>query len=273
MGLTPEDRATLYILLQRMGENSDHRDGFQFCGSSADQWFGNVPLSPETRRLVTSLIYRHRSFLFFSDLRIVRHLLPSDAETMLLMKAVTRESTLRLRLKVSQASDVESLINYWGRGGRQMKIRPILEALAKLPGEQNLDVANLLPPFASRRIYSYPTVSGKINRSVYHDCHWTALNFFSNKPDDRYGHVNRAFAAFNKAYRPVSSDPRLGDLVVYNDDQGRLLHTAVYIAADVVFTKNGGGAAHPWMFLKLENMDDYYPAKGLKRVFFTPRES
>jgi len=271
LGLNTQQRTKLYILLHRLPGNTDQRNGFQFRGDSIDAWFGDVSLSPETKRLVTPLIYRHGSFLFFSDLRSIAPSLPSIEERASLVQAVAHESTFLLRLEVSQASDVESLVEYWGRVGREREVRPILESICKLPGKQELDVTQLLPPFARQRIYTYPTIPGKMDRSISRDCHWTSLNFFSDQPDDRYGHRVKAFASFATDYHRIYADPQFGDLVLYVDDKNHSIHSAIYIAADIVFTKNGSSIVHPWMFMKLKDMDGYYPMESPTKVVFRPR--
>jgi hypothetical protein len=39
----------------------------------------------------------------------------------------------------------------------------------------------------------------------------------------------------------------------------RLFHSAVYIADDILFTKNGPNPSNPWMFARLQEVTDYYP--------------
>ena len=103
---------------------------------------------------------------------------------------------------------------------------------------------HLLPPFARRRLYTYHPVTEE--KSRYHlDCHWTALNFFSEQPDDRFGDVKEVSRALNGDYHRVSGNLRLGDVVVFMD-QKKPVHSAVYVADDVLFTKNGRGSSMPW---------------------------
>jgi len=258
MGLSPEVRARLYVFLHRFKQNTDQVESFRFCGASAEQWFGDAPISPETRRLVAPLVYRHGSFLFFSDLRSVEPLLPSVEERMALVRALSRESTVLLNLKVSPESDIEALVRYWGRGGRDKEVRPILESLSQVGGEQSLDITQLLPPFARQRIYTYPSPQLDDAR-ISRDCFFSALNFFSDPPDERFGKAESTFSTFREDYYRVFGDLQFGDLILYTDHRGELVHAAVYIAANIVFTKNGTTIARPWMFLRLQDMKDFYP--------------
>ncbi len=269
LGLRGEVRAKLYVALHGCKANTAQRNSFRSRATSVDQWFGDSPISRETRRLVTPLIYRHGSFLFFSDLQSIESSLPSEKQRTSLLKALTRESTLLLNLRVSPDSDVDSLAAYWGRGGRVNDVRPILQSLSKVGAEQILDVTRLLPPFAQQRIFTYPIIPVRAT-AVSRDCHWTALNFFCKQPDDRFGKEDEAFATFDEDYYEIFGNPRFGDLVIYIDKQEeRFIHSAVYIAADVVFTKNGWNYSRPWMFMELESVGDFYPrSKPLSRSFF-----
>lgn len=271
LGLDPEDRAKLYVLLHHSPENSDQIEAFRFGGVSVEEWFGDSPISPETRQLVTPLIYRHGSFLLFSDLRSVEPLLASAEERMALIRAFSRELTMLLKLEVSEDSDIEALVNYWGRGGREKDVRPILESLSRIGGRQSLDVTQLLPPFARQRIYTYPKTQDH-NATVSRDCFWTAFNFFSEQPDDRFGDTDGTFKTFKQDYYRIFGNPQFGDVILYADDNRGLIHAAVYIAADIVFTKNGTTTARPWMFVRLEDMKDFYPRTNHElTAYFRPR--
>jgi len=271
LGLAPEVRAKLYVLLHRFQENEDQASAFRFCGPSVEAWFGDSPMQPETKRLVTPLIYRDGSFLFFSDLRSVEPLLPSAEERITLIRALTRESTMLLRLQVSEESDANSLVNYWGRGGRDKEVRPIIASLRLIGGPQSLDVTQLLPPFARQRIYTYPSPRPD-EESVKRDCFWTAMNFFSEQPDDRFVDVEKVSEALRENYRRIYGGQQFGDLVFYVDRQQKPLHSGVYVAGDVLFTKNGSTIARPWMFIQMEDMKHFYPQTNKKEAVFFRRK-
>ena len=271
LGLAPEVRAKLYVLLHHFAENRDQANGFRFCGTSVEAWFADSPILPETKRLVTPLVYRDASFLFFSDLRSVEPLLPSAEERIALIRALTRESTMLLKLEVSEESDVKSLVNYWGRGGRDKEVRPILDSLSRIGGRQSLDVTQLLPPIARQRIYTYP-IPRPDGKTIKRDCYWTAMNFFSEQPDDRFGDVDKVFEALKEDYYRIHGNPQFGDLVIYLGQEQEPIHAAIYIAADVLFTKNGTTVARPWMFIKMEDMKHFYPRTDKKTVFFFRRK-
>jgi hypothetical protein len=59
-------------------------------------------------------------------------------------------------------------------------------------------------------------------------------------------------------YFPVQSDPRYGDLVLFLTPNEHLIHSAVYLADNIVYTKNGGTSLHPWMLSTVEDLVDQY---------------
>jgi hypothetical protein len=129
---------------------------------------------------------------------------------------------------------------------------------------------HLLPPFARRRLYTYHAVSEEKSRSG-RDCHWSALNFFSEQPDDRFCDVNEVNRVLDEDYYRVRRDFRLGDVVEFFDQRGAM-HSAVYLADDVLFTKNGRNSWHPWMLMKLDDMKYYYPRRRELQVEYYRRK-
>jgi hypothetical protein len=269
MGLSPEARARLYVDLYDGLENVDQRESFRFCGQSADQWLAGSEISADTLRLVEPLIYRHNSFLFFSDLRLVRPLLSSEDECQKLMQALSRDATYLVKLKVPEGADVQRLVNYWGVGGREREIRPLVESLAEAEGGGEIAVAMLLPPFARRHLYTYFTPSPTRNNN--RDCLWTALSFFREDEEQMPTENEALQRIFREEYYPIGGNLQLGDMVVIADEDGWLVHAAVYIADDLYFSKQGPNPARPWILMRLQEMKDFYPSTHPRKVGFYRR--
>ena len=128
LGLSPQDRAALYTALESFPGNTDQ--GWRFVSAATRSTSGSATaaVSRETRELVEPLIYRHGTLMFFADLRSIEPLLPSPAERTALVEALSCEATFLVRLEVANDDDVDELVEYWGRGGREAVVRPILEA-------------------------------------------------------------------------------------------------------------------------------------------------
>jgi len=172
---------------------------------------------------------------------------------------ISRKSTLLVRLKISTGSDVDRLVAYWGGGGRSKDLKPLLDSLCQFKKGLSLDIAHLLPPFARQRLYTYPVVSANAADSLW-DCNWTTMNFFNTEPDDQFANIDYLSKKFEKDYYQISSPGRLGDLIFLALPSGESIHSAVYIADNIVFTKNGQAISQPWMLMRMEDLLELYAA-------------
>lgn len=257
--LGPEVRARLYTQLARTHLNSDQANSFRFFGAAAGDWLSHSLMAPATRQLVEPLIYRDGDIMHFADAAIVRAEIQDAAERQKLAKTLLRQSTMLVRLAVGDASDVPALAQYWGRGGRATDVRPLLESVAGAGSGAEIDIVHLLPSFARSRLYRYPRITtGDLQKPALANCLWTSLNFFRTEPDDRFLDVNAALSALRQDYHIVESNYQLGDVVALLDGEGDLYHVAVYLADDLVFTKNGTSPVSPWTIMPLQRVKDYY---------------
>lgn len=268
--LSPDARARLYHRLAQDPLNRPQMNAFRYCGPSADAWLAGWGLSPETRALVEPLIYRNGDVLFFADAAAVFPRVTDTDERKRLIQALAAETSLQLTLHVPEDADVEALAAYWGGPAARTDLRTLLRSLAGRPGGGSIDVAHLLPPFARMRLYHYPQGDTLLEGGASRDCHWTALNFATDTPDDRYADADAVAAALQTEYEPVA-EPRFGDLVVFRSG-GEIYHSAVYLAADILFTRNGTRFSRPWMLIHLGQMRDFYPrAEPIETVFMRRR--
>jgi hypothetical protein len=258
-GLKPQARAILYNGLGHFKENRAQAEAFRFCADSPDQWLSEVELSPATRDLVKSLMYRNGRYWFFADLAYVLPRLTNEAEKKNLLKVLSSEKDLFVKLCVQDEKSVNPLVDYWGRGGRATDVQPLLEAIGQVQGTTKISISLLLPGFARRLVHTYPTPSMD-PQPPRHDCHWTAFNFFNEQPDERFTHSEFILKTLRSDYYPVYSDFALGDIVMFVDRQENVLHTAVYVADGILFTKSGNRSSTPWMFARLDDLKEFYPS-------------
>ena len=266
LSLTVLARTQIYNRLQRDDRNTTVWHAYRYAGSPAE-WFADAQLPAEAVDWMTRLTYRNGRLSFFADQRLILPLLESPEQVHRLWKVLARESTLLVSLEIDDDSRIDDLVAYWGRGGRAKDVRPILESLKAKAGARHLDIVHLLPAFARQRLYSYP-LPPRTAADVEKDCHWSALNFFSEIADDRYTHADMVKRTLQQDYYSVYGDYRLGDLFLYLDGSD-LIHSAVYIADDILFTKNGRRPGNPWMLMRTGDMKDYYPVlrTGSVRVY------
>ncbi len=163
------------------------------------------------------------------------------------------------KLVITRDSEIGQLASYWDYDGNNKELRPLFESLARVPGGCKIDVAHLLPPFARKRILTFPHTSGDPLDSK-RNCHWSALNFFNETPDDRFCDPQVVKQTLDSQYDVVKSERRLGDVIVLFHPGGEAIHSAVYVADDLVFTKNGGANTQPFIYMRIGDMLAYYAA-------------
>jgi hypothetical protein len=128
-----------------------------------------------------------------------------------------------------------------------------LEAIARLQQGGEIDIANLLPPAAETLLYTYPRLD-----EPYIDCHWTAFNFFHPAPERKPLGVKETGEVDTRLFTPFIGEPRFGDLVLFNNAAGFVQHSAVYIADDILFTKNGRSPKKPWVLMRLSDVQNIF---------------
>ncbi|MFP4144311.1 MAG: hypothetical protein ACLFV3_04130 [Phycisphaeraceae bacterium] len=267
--IAPAGRARLYQRLAQHPANRDQINAFRFWGRNAATWLAGAGLARDTLDIVRPMTYQSGSFICFADMPAVAGLIDAP-ERARLWRALARERSLRLELVVPPGPPTEDLIDYWTALGRNPGAAERIEAVARRGGGA-IDVAELLPPFARQRLGRYPDSTDPLPNGLSRDCHWSALNFFRDEPDDRFADAAHVTRVLEQTYVAVEH-PALGDLVVFSSD-GEIYHSAVWIAAGVVLTKNGPRPSRPWMLLPLEVMRNFYPRSGPIRVnYLRPRD-
>ena len=261
--LSPADRSALYRELRRAEAASFIV--FPFCfpaGSFRERMKGRV--DEETISIVEPLLYRVGKADCFSDVGPALRAVRDTAERRRLLKALTRQNTMLLKLVVRSETDVDSLLGYWSTPGRRKDLQPLLQSLKEVPGGMAIDVVHLLPAFARQRLYTYPetVVSGPRD----YDCHWTSLNFFRREPDMDLLDSAKVASVLANDYEVVPGPTRLGDVILFTVDGSTVVHSCVYIADNVVFTKNGANPLQPWLFMTLEEMEVVYPTENPYRM-------
>jgi hypothetical protein len=251
-------RTAIYNLLHEWEINTDQNAAFRFGGGNLDAWLAKAPLSANTIQQVHSLAYHNGTYQFFADLHIVLPTIEDPRERSALIQTMARESTVLARLIVDDEQDVDKLVAYWGKGGRAKDVRPLLDSLARVPGKNKIDIIHLLPRFARTLFYTYPGPATEPAANI-RDCHWTALNFFNAVPVDNQ--TDAVIEEIKNDYYPIYGNLQYGDLVLYLTKAGALYHSAVFIADDLLFTKNGARASRPWMLARMSDMKFFYPQR------------
>ncbi|MBI5772417.1 MAG: hypothetical protein HZA89_01575 [Verrucomicrobia bacterium] len=256
LSLAPAARRQLYPVLS---EFSDIFKPIAIPANLFEEHFEQSGLAPETIALVRQLCYSHGSRLFLSDVALVMDTLEEYADRIRLTKTLSRKNSLLLNLHVAPGDDLNALVRYWAKAPVGKDVKPLLESLSKVPGGARVSVLNLLPPLIRAQLNTFPQPSNDVIEFP-RDCHWTSLNFFNDPPEPKFGDPKFASETLRNEYHPVVGDPAYGDIVCFFRPNGGIIHSAVFIADDVVYTKNGPHYLQPWMLMRLSDLAERYTA-------------
>ncbi|MFO1476121.1 MAG: hypothetical protein U1F98_05660 [Verrucomicrobiota bacterium] len=262
LGLAPEARARLYRELGRNPANEYMKFPLTFTPQSFEAAVVDCQLDPAIAARVRSLAYHRGDTVYFSDVEAALQLIPTEEQRLRLVMSLSRQNTVLVRLQVRPGTDIDKLVSYWTGmpGVRVTNLRPLLESLQRLPEGGTISMLYLLPRFARERLYTFPLSTAAESKM---DCAWSSMNFFNETPDDRFSESSYVTSYLAEHYYEVEKATRYGDLVLIADDH-QVLHMAVYLADDLVFTKNGANYMQPWTIMHL---------KDLMAVFSVPDEA
>jgi hypothetical protein len=266
LSLSPETRARLYHELARSPENQHMRFPFCYLGNAFDEAFATNKISPAITGMVKKLMYRRGSLQCFSDYEMVLLQIGDKGEQMRLLRILSSESAVMAGIRIRPDTDIEKLLGYWvWPGGMRIKdLQPLLESLKSVP-DGRLGLVYLLPPFARQRLYTFPMPSRPGDPTM--DCHWSTMNFFNEVPDDRFTDPTYSVKYLETNYYQIAKPSRYGDIILFLDgNSNNAIHSAVYLADDIVFTKNGNNMAQPWMLMHLKDLTMKYESDGPGRM-------
>lgn len=276
LDLSPETRSILYPVLTGMSANADKKDVVCFKEEVLNQQLKDSGLSQKSIALLKRLLYRNPGspLLIFSDWDVALRQIPNEAEKRLFMKTLSRKPSLLAEIRITPETNITQLASYWGIGGRRKDVEPFLSSLQRSKNGLDLSLVFLLPSFARNRLYTYPfpTVDGKVKPQ---DCFWTAFNTFNLTPDDQMSDMDYIGKKLEQDYYEIYEPQQLGDIILLSIGKKKVIHAATFIAADIVFTKNGQDFTQPWLLMHMQDMlDTYearYPSSPLKTLYFRKR--
>lgn len=262
------DRATrqrLYPILGESRQNFTHYGSFRFPPAGYRRWFEQSGLHGEVLAQIDELTYTNQAgAICLSDVGLLQgRLTPHEFRQFL--RALFSEPAVLVSLRVGPGSDLPGLAAYWGRGGREAQVLALLRAVATAPGGGSISVTHLLPPFARARLYTFRTDTG--NPASEQDCFWTTVNFFRRESDPQLPPGVSPHRVFDTRYQPCQEPFQFGDaLLFFEENNPSPIHACVYLAADVVFTKNGANFRRPWTLMPLQELLPRYSGQRPIRV-------
>ncbi len=257
-------RSALYLELAKSPANEYQRDPVFIHGGDIDDWLAESDLGKPQQELLRKLLWRRGAALVFSDIQALLTLSSGPDEVAAVFRTITRVRSLLVELSLPLKEGRSTFIDYWSAGQLNSERTPFLVAITRRRAPQTIDITQLLPTLARRRVYTFPTAAMGLKGRLP-DCHWTSLNFFEEEPKDVY--LDSAKASEHLLTDFVAVDPpyRFGDVICFLE-RGEGLHTCVQIADDIVLTKNGESILAPWTFMLLKDVDDIYRRSADTRI-------
>ncbi len=258
LSLSPDVRSKLYLILSQWPANVLMAQPYHMPDENFDTELVRRGMSQDVIAMVKQLTYPRGGKHYFSDPEIVLRAMTIDKDRIHFLKTLTDLPAVIARLHVGPESDIDKILGYWTTTPlvRFKDLRPLLDSLKNKPEGGSVSILYFLPPFAREHLYSFP-LPGKPGE-VRMDCHWSSLNFFNEQPDDRFQDATYASNYIRDHFYEIGMPTMIGDLIFLLNPQGQVIHSAVYIADDIVFTKNGFNIGQPWMLMRLNKLRDIY---------------
>lgn len=257
IAMQPEQRAVIYDELSKSEINASHARPAFITNGDPDSWFQDSGLRAELLDTIKKLLWTQGEILCFSDHSVLLGMARTKEEVRDIVRVINRTSALVLRISLKDTPDFAQTIQYWTADGRNRNIEPMLRSAAETEGGDLLDATHLLPPIPRSHLYSFYSGEVPIVGSLP-NCHWTSLNFFNTVALDYHRDPRLATLHANEDYATVPAPYRFGDVIFFVTRAGIPLHSCVYIADDIVYTKNGQSAAVPWVLMKLGDVQRIY---------------
>lgn len=261
--LTPAQREGLYLAMRDYPQAVMLRAPFQRPVSRPP--FSSDPrLPPSARAVIAAGEWTHGETRYFSDLPWLCHRVPDGIERVAFFRVMRARSGLDVSVRVRRGDDLDAVARWWAAGSSAGEVRARLER-ALADGSGAVPLRDLLPPAMRTRLGTYPP------RGTRYDCFWTALNFFSPTADVA-PYANRAdFDNATAQWREVPLDAlRFGDALAFRTPDGTTRHAAVYLAEDLVLTKDGWSMHRPWEVSRLGAVRTIYHDATVIQAFRRP---
>jgi hypothetical protein len=262
--LTPASRSLLYQELAKSAANEYQRDPVYILGGDLEDWLMDAGLSEAQKELFRKLIWKRGEAMVFSDIQALLTLAKNSDEVRSTFRAVTRVRCLLVELELPLKTDRRQFIDYWAAGQTDAPRLTFINAITQRRAPQTVDITHFLPSLLRQRAYTFPEMELGL-KGRFPDCHWTSLNFFNLTPKDYYLDTRLAAAQLVENYNTVEPPYKYGDVLCFLEN-GEGLHTCVYIADDIVLTKNGDSILAPWALMQIKDVESIYRRSPATRI-------
>jgi hypothetical protein len=173
-----------------------------------------------------------------------------------------------VKIEADHNTNIEEVVNYWtlGIGLRRKDVEPLLQSIIDTDGIEALPLSHMIPALVRKLVYTYPSLD-MAKQGILPDCHWTCLNFFNYDPHEYLLDSRLATSAVLERFEAIDPPYKYGDILFFlNKDTGDAYHSCVYLADDLVYTKNGRNLLSPWLIMRKEDVEKIYLYRGDGRI-------
>lgn len=236
-------------------------------------------LPSDLRERAQRLIYPVNGTHMLADYGALFALIPDPVERVAFLQSLSRTPVRIVLLERPSPDEAAGIGAYWDSAGQRNNTAAIASFTA-MTDVRYFDIVQLLPVLPRELMNLFGIgVRGEPIAS----CYWTAMNFSEPEPDNRFmisltdtrPQVAAVAKTLQNEFVPVASPGVVGDVIAYVDakEPRNILHLCTYIAADLVFTKNGYGYNSPWCVMTIGDLDALYLAPGkVEKIYFRKRE-
>jgi hypothetical protein len=254
--LAPETREKLYLSLTQDRSNIYAVNPYRLAKSDFEEWEQGQEFSAQTLKEIKGLAYERGGLLLFSDYPTVLRRLPTEHQRLRLAQVLSRESAVLVRVCIRAETDVDKLLGYWQRGAHLKDARPLLESVKRLSGGTTVGISLFLPYAIREKLNTFP-LPERPGDPVF-NCHWSTMNFFNETPDNSLADPAAMLAVLGRDYYPIAQPSIYGDIMLIRNSANEVLHSALFLAEDVVYTKNGKTMAQPWVLTRIRSVIEEY---------------
>lgn len=255
-------RSSLYRVLASVEENLHQRRPAFFNVENLSVWFQGSGTPRHAIQTIAMLAYptpRQRGY-FFSDLPLLMKALNSSVEERTVLRALRRQTALMATLTLESDSSLAEISDYWTAGFKNKAVLPLLESVAAAGPGGSIDIAHLLPATPRSQLNRFPEFADGL-AGRFPDWFWTCYNFFRFTPKDVYADSLNRDRLLIDEFEPTLPPHRFGDLILFNNGTS-IIHGCVYVADEIVFTKNSADVYSPWVFMKLDDVVAHHDIFG-----------
>lgn len=260
--LTPEEAVRITAEVLSTPGNSSSLNDFVIERGSYREFTEGLDIPEDLVEWTEGRCFRTGQKTVFASTGHALSRITDDGLRLRFLKSLARCRSLIARLRIRPGQDLAEISRWWSAGPNRCRSLPLLEAALSTRGVETIDLLHLLPAVPRRLLNTYAHEQDRW-QDMSPDCYWASMNFFESTASSRYldDSMPRSYY-FADRFDMVEPPYEFGDIIMLCDlEEDRFIHSYVYIADDIVYTKNGAGKFFPYVLMKMDDMLTRYLAK------------